>query len=100
MAAGGGGRSFLMPMPWEMDWSATPSPGMPPGGDASIGAQPPAALSGDMPLPSSPDAGTAYEQARDRWRATVERAKAQQSAQQEGDFLHPVKPTGTGLGPV
>src|SRR5712672_3492188 len=91
MAAGASGGSFLMPAPWEMDWSGAQGP--PP-----VGAQPPPALSGDMPIPSGPDAGAAYEQARDRWKATVERAKAQQPSQ--GDFLHPVKPTGTGWGAV
>src|SRR5882672_6008345 len=54
--------------------------------------QSPTALSGDMPVPSSPDAGAAYEQARDRWKATVERAKAQ--GQQPGGPLRiTVRPT-------
>src|SRR5712671_7346811 len=74
MAAGASRGSFLMPAPWEMDWSGAQSP-------PSAGAQPPPALSGDMPIPSGPDAGAAYEQARDRWKATVERAKTQQPTQ-------------------
>src|SRR5882672_1501924 len=81
MAAGGSRRSFLMPAPWEMDWGAASAPGAPPGSSAPVGIQTPPALSGDMPVPSSPDLGAAYEQARDRWAATVARAKAQAQAQ-------------------
>src|SRR6266853_577901 len=88
-------------MPEIDDWvtpSPSPSQGVKqPGEDwVAPSPRPASALSGDMPVPSNSD--LAYEQARDRWAATVERAKAQQPAQ--GDFLHPVKPAGTGLGAV
>jgi hypothetical protein len=56
----------------------------------SAGIQPQPSLSGDMPVPAPPDAAAAYEQARDRWKATVERAKAQ--AQPTSGAMSP--PTG------